>query len=247
MQESLPESPLPRPLPLLLTGPSWPSLNFDKEQPDILDNRFTIKGKPIFLKREQIGSEETHHAIKTANSIWDCSIVLAKYLEYQDEFKTPEFLNNKSAIELGSGSGLTGIAASMLGANVTVTDVADVLPQLSYNAEINELSEPQFCVRPFDWLIRDLTKVQGPFDYILASDVVWIEELVEPFVRSLEALCTVTTMILFSYQIRSERIDRLLFQLLERTFTWTETVRYTEHHPVFSRENIRVFIIVRRK
>ena len=43
----------------------------------------------------------------------------------------------KRALELGSGPGLAGMAAALLGWNTTLTDVADVLPLLKQNLQLN--------------------------------------------------------------------------------------------------------------
>lgn len=43
----------------------------------------------------------------------------------------------KHALELGSGPGLAGMAAALLGWNTTLTDVADVLPLLKQNVQHN--------------------------------------------------------------------------------------------------------------
>lgn len=43
----------------------------------------------------------------------------------------------KHALELGSGPGLAGMAAALLGWNTTLTDVADVLPLLRENVQLN--------------------------------------------------------------------------------------------------------------
>ena len=48
---------------------------------------------------------------------WDGAIVLAKYLE-----TFPDTVRNKNVLELGAGTGVAGMAASLLGAkNVLLT------------------------------------------------------------------------------------------------------------------------------
>lgn len=46
-------------------------------------------------------------------------------------------LSGKRTLELGSGMGLAGMAAAMLGAHVVLTDVGDVLPLLARNVQSN--------------------------------------------------------------------------------------------------------------
>lgn len=46
-------------------------------------------------------------------------------------------MKGRTCLELGSGMGLSGIAAAMLGCTSVLTDVADVLPLLSHNATCN--------------------------------------------------------------------------------------------------------------
>ena len=46
---------------------------------------------------------------------WDGAVVLAKYLE-----TVPSFLLNKNVLELGAGTGLAGMAATLLGAKATL-------------------------------------------------------------------------------------------------------------------------------
>nr|GEV84247.1 lactate dehydrogenase/glycoside hydrolase, family 4, C-terminal [Tanacetum cinerariifolium] len=59
-------------------------------------------------------------------------------------------------LELGSGTGIVGItAAAILGAEVTVTDLPHVLPNMEYNVELNgEVMVPRggvVCVAPLNW------------------------------------------------------------------------------------------------
>eukprot|EP00882_Tetradesmus_deserticola_P020392 GHRQ01022031.1.p1 GENE.GHRQ01022031.1~~GHRQ01022031.1.p1 ORF type:complete len:180 (+),score=67.43 GHRQ01022031.1:225-764(+) len=72
-------------------------------------------------------------------TVWDASIVLAKYLEKnmrKGEFSRPK-ASGKRAIELGAGMGLAGLAFALIGANVLLTDVAEVMPLLQRNYDNN--------------------------------------------------------------------------------------------------------------
>lgn len=53
--------------------------------------------------------------------------ILSNYLVQRDR----SFLQDKTILELGSGTGLVGIVAAMLGAKVWVTDQASVMLPMS--------------------------------------------------------------------------------------------------------------------
>jgi predicted nicotinamide N-methyase len=72
-------------------------------------------------------------------TVWDASIVLAKMFERgqrKGEFSRAK-LAKARALELGAGMGLGGIALALMGVDVVITDVADVLPLLRRNCDIN--------------------------------------------------------------------------------------------------------------
>ncbi|CAM9481723.1 unnamed protein product [Chrysoparadoxa australica] len=69
----------------------------------------------------------------TGTITWDAEVVLAHYLD--TTFKT---MSGVSVLELGAGTGLAGLAASHLGATVTLTDQPGVqLQSLQANAAAN--------------------------------------------------------------------------------------------------------------
>ncbi|XP_039300433.1 protein-lysine methyltransferase METTL21D-like [Nilaparvata lugens] len=86
--------------------------------------------------------------------VWDASIVLAKYLErlYSEQKKKFSQLN---ILELGAGLGCVGLTAACLGANVTVTDLPEVLPALLSNIEDNKSiwkkNGGKIKAKPIDW------------------------------------------------------------------------------------------------
>ncbi|KAM0975446.1 hypothetical protein ACFX13_018764 [Malus domestica] len=97
-------------------------------------------------------------------------------------------------LELGSGTGLVGIAAAAtLGATVTVTDLQHVIPNLLFNVEANvsvlEANGGIVHVAALGWgEAADVEVIGREFDLILASDVVYHDHLYEPLLKTLRLL-----------------------------------------------------------
>ena len=91
---------------------------------------------------------------------WGSGQALARYLLEQ-----PEIVANQRVLDLGSGSGVAGIAAAMAGAAQVCACDTDVDAQLAtrYNAGINGVDIEQ---------IDDFTAVPG-FDVVLMADVLY--------------------------------------------------------------------------
>ncbi|KAL0874103.1 hypothetical protein Bca101_023808 [Brassica carinata] len=97
-------------------------------------------------------------------------------------------------LELGSGTGVVGIAAAItLSANVTVTDLPHVLDNLSFNADANAPTVARFGGRvhaaPLRWGEADDVEVLGRnVDLMVASDVVYHDHLYEPLLKTLRLM-----------------------------------------------------------
>ena len=73
-------------------------------------------------------------------------MVLAKFLELH-----PSIVEGKAVLELGAGTGLTGIAAAMLGASeVLLTDLPYVMENLRQNIASNSVSNAEAA--ELDWM-----------------------------------------------------------------------------------------------
>jgi hypothetical protein len=84
--------------------------------------------------------------------------------------------------------------ASELILQVTLTDLAHVLPNLEQNVELNKLTVEagggSLSVHLLQWGVKEDVAALGqePFDLILASDVVYYDTLFEPLVKTLKWL-----------------------------------------------------------
>ncbi|NXJ50117.1 MT21A methyltransferase, partial [Spizaetus tyrannus] len=137
-------------------------------------------------------------------------------------------LRDRSVIELGAGTGLLGIVATLLGkgvflhillyhlgARVTITDRAAALEFLESNVQANLPSElrPRAVVKELTWG-KDLGNFPpGAFDFILGADIVYLEETFAELLQTLEHLCSEQTVILLSCRIRYERDHKFLKML----------------------------------
>ena len=152
-------------------------------------------------------------------------LIGAQFLE-----KHRHVVHSKRVLEVGSGTGVSGLAAAYLGASLSVlTDLAYTLENLQANIALNYCAadtnsnsiDNKPIVHALDW--TDVTTYVSPADFnqldtlsrpdnvdggadnswdvILGADVVWLEELVEPLVTALRSLCSPQTIVLLSHQV----------------------------------------------
>lgn len=208
----------------------------------IAGKAFSISDGLKIGKKILFVNELNDNSIGTGHSIWDCSIVLAKYLDTH-----PDLVINRHVLELGSGTGVSGMAAAMLGASLTLcTDLIGVIPNLTRNIENNfpvDTSSRTIAAAALDWF--DQATVPNPpasngWQVVLAADVIWLEELVAPLVATFTAVCTANTLLLLSFQLRTERTANLFFDLMSRYFH-LEPVSSTECHPDYQAPHITIY------
>uniref|UniRef100_H3GLQ5 FAM86 N-terminal domain-containing protein n=1 Tax=Phytophthora ramorum TaxID=164328 RepID=H3GLQ5_PHYRM len=205
--------------------------------------KFAIDGRVVHI--EEVGNSGKGTGLTT----WDGSVVLAKYIEHQRR----DDVAGSRIVELGAGTGLVGISAALLGARqVILTDLDYVVDNLAKNvAETMKLAasegkpvESDVSTQVLNWF--DPPTDLGDIDFLLASDVVWVEELIPPLVATFDVLLrhsAVQTRILMSYQKRSIMSDRLLFSELERHSLVKTRVPAAALHPEFSTDRIDVWEI----
>ena len=105
---------------------------------------------------------------------WEASAVLTHFMA---ELPVDP---QRRILELGSGLGIAGITAAVLGHTITLTEYdQDALNFLRANASLNGCDHA--AVRPLDWFQPQL---EGQFDLIIGSEIIYQEAAVQ----ALEAL-----------------------------------------------------------
>ncbi|XP_077663348.1 protein-lysine methyltransferase METTL21C [Eretmochelys imbricata] len=136
--------------------------------------------------------------------VWPGALALSQYLESnQQEIN----LKDKKVLEIGAGTGLVSIVASILGAYVTATDLPEVLENLKWNISRNtqnmNIHRPE--VRKLVWgedLNEDFPKSTHHYDFILASDVVYHHTSLDPLLTTMAYLCQPGTVLLWANKFR---------------------------------------------
>ncbi|XP_077180216.1 protein N-lysine methyltransferase METTL21D [Paroedura picta] len=189
--------------------------------------------------------------------VWDAALVLAAFLERSAahlpappgrRLRLP--LRRQAALELGAGTGLVGLRAAALGANVTVTDLEEVQDLLKKNIESNQhLISGSIQAKVLKWG-EDVTDFLPAPDYILMADCIYYEESLEPLIKTLKDLSGPETQILCCYEERTmgknPEVERRFFELLQKDFE-LEKVPLDKHDEEYRSEDIHIFIIQKKK
>ncbi|KAH0624529.1 hypothetical protein JD844_032103 [Phrynosoma platyrhinos] len=122
---------------------------------------------------------------------------------------------DKNVIEIGAGTGLVSIVASILGAYVVATDLPELIGNLQYNILKNTKMrckhEPQ--VKELFWgvdLEKNFPRSSCQFDYILAADVVYHHPYLEELLLTFDHLCKDNTVIIWAMRFRLEKENQFV-------------------------------------
>ncbi|GAB2233672.1 hypothetical protein Droror1_Dr00002900 [Drosera rotundifolia] len=194
-----------------------------------LPNTCTFK---IELLGHELQFAQDPNSKHLGTTVWDASMVFAKFLEKncrRGRFSRSKLLR-KRVIELGAGCGVAGFGMAILGCEVVATDQKEVLSLLQRNLERNTSCimqmNPGFSdsfgsvkVAELDWGNEDHIQAVGPpYDFIIGTDVVYAEHLLEPLLDTIVALSGPRTTIVLGYEIRSTNVHEQMLEMLKRKF-----------------------------
>ncbi|KAG9353444.1 hypothetical protein JZ751_018040 [Albula glossodonta] len=137
-----------------------------------------------------------------AAPVWDAALWLCRY------FERPSFdLKGKRVIELGAGTGIVGILAARLGAEVTLTDLPHAVPQLQKNVSANKPPNgwPSVTptVLPLTWGL-DQGQFPSDWDLVVGADIVYLTETYPLLMDTLTHLCQEGATVYLSSKMRRE-------------------------------------------
>lgn len=158
---------------------------------------------------EHIHGSNTNSYTWVSLQVWAGAQALLNFL------KSPESadLNGHAVIELGAGLGLVGICAALKGCHVLMTDVSSVAEFIHMNILMNSqplqnrgvpADSPWHQSKPvglgtaacmsLDWLQDTQSQANSSgqdlnqADFIIACEVIWLQELLHPYVNTLARL-----------------------------------------------------------
>ncbi|XP_030503695.2 uncharacterized protein LOC115718996 isoform X1 [Cannabis sativa] len=188
-------------------------------------------------------------------TVWDASLVFVKFLEKncrRGKF-SPSKLKGKRVIELGAGCGVAGFGMALLGCDVVMTDQKEVLPLLRRNVERNTSTIMQMNpgldsfgsikVAELSWGNEDdIRAVVPPFDYVIGTDVVYAEHLLQPLLQTIYALSGPKTTLMVGYEIRSTSVHEQMLSMWKENFE-VKIVPNSKMDDTYQHPSIQLFIM----
>ncbi|KAF6263186.1 putative methyltransferase-domain-containing protein [Scenedesmus sp. NREL 46B-D3] len=148
----------------------------------------------------------------TGTLIWAAGVRLSQHIVKN---RTQE-LKGARVLDLGSGTGIVGIAAACLGAHVMLTDTRDILPQIMENVHQNgalvEAAGGSATVQELDWNQPDDEVLDQDYDWVFGSDVTYTEEALLPLAKLLRQLVLTNEqcVVKLAHMHRSKELDRAM-------------------------------------
>ncbi|KAJ2414318.1 Protein-lysine N-methyltransferase efm6 [Coemansia sp. IMI 209128] len=172
------------------------------------------------------------------STVWDTGLVLAKYLDHQTSLGNLN-LSGKTVLELGSGTGIVGIALGRLHpqCQVILTDKKELIPLLSRNIELNSAMS-NTRAQCLDWTLPTALDVVP--DLIVVSDGIWDKDLHQPLAETLARLAGSETRVLLAYETRKFDEEAEFIAKWSQTFRFRD-IKPSEQDPVMQSEDIFMF------
>lgn len=157
---------------------------------------------------------------------WNSGKYLSKYLEvHQSEFATSQKGRPMKILELGAGTGIVGIVAAKLfgsQATVIITDVTEVVPHMQKNIDINDFAIDNITTNITANSLVWGEEITNPEffnqDYILASDVIYYEELYDILIQTLVELTESGTTKIFICCEKRRKIENRFWKRIAKYF-----------------------------
>ncbi|KAK6967709.1 protein N-lysine methyltransferase METTL21A [Biomphalaria glabrata] len=183
-----------------------------------------LTSRTFYLADEKFVIEQNWQGVGVAAVVWDSAVVLGEYL--QDH---RHLIQGKKVLELGAGTGLAGMVAAALGADVIVTERESAMPHLTSTVLANSPNRKHWKIKAsvLDWTQPIHYKTYSDVDVVLGADIIYIEETFNDLLKVLMSLTHNRIVhVLLSCKIRYDR-DRNFLKMMEEHFSINEI--YEDH------------------
>jgi nicotinamide N-methyltransferase len=193
-----------------------------------------IDGRKLVVYDHDDLSEPGTGRAYTGSWAWRSSFVLGQWMGS----RTSLSLKGKRAVELGAGTGVPGLVAAAMGADVVLTDIQALIPGLQRNIDENGLGEKAKAMA-LVWG-DGCSGIDPPVDFILMSDVWYDVESMPDLCKTLRELSDGDTKILMACELRLVASECLEI-MAEEGFVLSE-VPQSELHSQWQDQDFAVFI-----
>ncbi|HOV15319.1 MAG TPA: methyltransferase domain-containing protein, partial [Spirochaetota bacterium] len=147
---------------------------------------------------------------------------------YFVDFYGRDNIYGKTVLELGSGSGLTGIVLSRLGAEVIFTDyLDDALTLCKENAKLNNIDD--ITTLKCDW--RNFPTIKEKIDIVIGSDLLYEDNLIVPLFITIQQFLESKIPVIISDPQRYG-LDKFLSLIKKSGYTFIEIYRSNDTIPI---------------
>lgn len=177
------------------------------------------------LKYEQDLIIEQRKSLGKGGLCWDAAFILGEHLIHHEKDWNIQSSALTSVLELGAGTGLCGLmVAKATSANVTITDLPELVPLMEDNVKRNLPSKGHIMAQTLRW--GNEADYQGKtYDVILGADIV--TSLYDPvaLAAALHALSGSETRIYISAKSRLDKPHQEFDDEMKRLFARCDKVK----------------------
>ena len=173
-------------------------------------------------KRIRVAQREAEGEENIGLVVWDAGLCLLETLPHLSIFHR----KNLRILELGSGTGIVGIATKLYcpRLEVVLSDLESNLDLIKKNAQTNGLSvssdenDASVSVVSIPWGNKESSLKYGVFDVVLCSDTVYETEALPLFLRTLLWVTQKDSIVYIAYRRRVDEREIPFFKKLEHNF-----------------------------
>ena len=229
----------------------------------VLPFRFELASGGPVLEIQQSHTASAEHAkeakasvdgLATGSTVWDAGVVCAAHVYASHRGQAARAGVERRCLDLGSGTGVVGLAAAASGAfsHVMLTDLPSVVSFMQRNISANRsvTGTTEVLAAALRWEesadLRAVAAAHGPFDLIVGGDLLYRPPVVEPLLHALRALVAPSTTVLLAASIQHSPETLRAFVAAAAAAFHVVLLPFDEQPSEYASEEVRLLRLTRR-